>query len=145
MKFHKNKKLTVSVLGLGYVGLPLALAFSKFFNVIGFDNDKKKINQIKLKIRNVKNFFIKKIDENFSSDIYIVTVPTPLKKDNKPDLSYLINATKDICKSLKPGNLIIYESTVYPGTTEEVLIPLILKKQNLYLIKIFLLVIVQKE
>ena len=56
MKFHKIK-LTVSVLGLGYVGLPLALAFSKFFNVIGFDNDKKKINQIKLKIRNVKNFF----------------------------------------------------------------------------------------
>ena len=138
MKFHKNKKLTVSVLGLGYVGLPLALAFSKFFNVIGFDNDKKKINQIKLKIRNVKNFFIKKkIDENFSSDIYIVTVPTPLKKDNKPDLSYLINATKDICKSLKPGNLIIYESTVYPGTTEEVLIPLILKKTKLIFNKDF--------
>ena len=81
MKFHKNKKLTDSLLGLGYVGLPLAIAYSKFFNVIGFDNDKKKINQIKLKIIILKNFFIKKkIDENFSSDIYIVTVPTPLKK-----------------------------------------------------------------
>ena len=132
----KNKILIV---GLGYVGLPLACAFSKRFSVCGYDKDSNKISKIKkeLPIKNKKLFFTSSLNSSHTSDIYIVTVQTPLNKSRKPDLSYLVKATKEICKLLKPGDTIVYESTVYPGTTEEILIPLIKKTTKMVLNKDF--------
>ena len=135
-KFNKN--ITISVIGLGYVGLPLALEFSNFFKVVGVDSKKKRIIQLKKKFKKLKNISFKnELNNNYNSDVYIVAVPTPLDKNKKPDLTYLIKATNNICKSLKPGNIIVYESTVYPGATEEILIPLIKKKTNLFYNKDF--------
>jgi len=135
-KFNKN--ITISVIGLGYVGLPLALEFSNFFKVVGVDCKKKRIIQLKKKFKKLKNISFKnEFNNNYNSDVYIVAVPTPLDKNKKPDLTYLIKATNNICKSLKPGNIIVYESTVYPGATEEILIPLKKKKTNLFYNKDF--------
>lgn len=137
MKQSKRKSLTV--VGLGYVGLPLATALSYHYSVKGFDIEKTKVaelNKIKTlkkntyKSLNKKEFLgIKKI--SFTSepydienqDYYIVTVPTPIDQAFKPDLSHLIEASSLIGKSLKKGSLVIYESTVYPGATEDICIP----------------------
>ena len=108
------------------------MEFSKYFKVTGVDINKKKIKYLKKKFKkNINLELITNINKKFYSDIYIITVPTPLDKKKKPDLSFLINSTKSVCKSLKVGNLMIYESTVYPGTTEEVLIPIITKKTKM--------------
>ncbi len=130
-------KKKILIIGLGYVGLPLALAFSKKFLVFGYDNDEKKISNIKNQIgHKQKNLtFTSSLKSIYTSDIYIISVPTPINKLKKPDLSYLIKATKEVCKLLKSGDTIVYESTVYPGVTEEVLIPLIKKKTKMILNK----------
>lgn len=137
--FFNNR---IAVLGLGYVGLPLAIEFSKKFNVVGFDINLNKIKNLKEK----KNIFeIPKKDYrylnriNFISDknllklcnIFIVTVPTPIYHNKKPDLRFLINATDVIANLLKPKDLVIYESTVYPGTIEEICIPKLEKVSKL--------------
>lgn len=128
---RKNRKnIIISVVGLGYVGLPLAIEFSKFFNVYGVDKNIEKLASLKKYLKK-KNFSISNKLKKNDSNIYIVAVPTPLDKNKKPDLTYLIEATNEICNKLKTGDTIIYESTVYPGTTEEVLIPLIKKNTEL--------------
>ena len=133
----------IAIIGLGYVGLPLALAFGEKFNTIGFDINKKRVKQLKNK--NDTNLLSNKIAFNkarklkFSSNtqhlsnanIFIVTVPTPLKKNKKPDLSFLYSATKIVAKNLKKDDLVVYESTVYPGLTEEECIPLLEKHSKL--------------
>ncbi len=119
-----NKKNKITIIGMGYIGLPLAVEFSKYYKVIGYDINKKKIREInnnhkfKFEITNSINL----IKE---SNIYIVAVPTPVFKNNKPDLKPLINASKLISKILKKNDLVIYESTVYPGTTDDLLIPIL--------------------
>jgi UDP-N-acetyl-D-galactosamine dehydrogenase len=136
----------ICVIGLGYVGLPLFLAFNKNkFDVCGYDTDKIRIKQLNIGIDNnnevsqkdiklnKSNFFTSKIDDIKSSNTFIFTLPTPINKNKKPDLSILKKATIDISKILKFGDTIIYESTVYPGLTEEILIPLIEKYSNLKL------------
>ena len=139
MKFYKNK---IAIIGLGYVGLPLAVEFSKKFKVIGYDIDSKKIENLKKrkKISEIskKNFSqLKSIkltnDKNLlkNCNIFIITVPTPVHKNNKPDLSLLIKATNDVGKIIKDGDLVIFESTVYPGTTEEICVPILEKNSNL--------------
>jgi UDP-N-acetyl-D-glucosamine dehydrogenase len=144
----KNKSIIVGVVGLGYVGLPLAVAFSKKFKVIGYDMNSKNIeflNQGKSYIGDVDN---KKINmENFyptsdykelkKSDFIIITVPTPLKEDKTPDLSYVRDAAKTVGELLKKGQFVILESTSYPGTTEEILIPILEEKSGLKVIKDF--------
>ena len=131
----------IGVIGLGYVGLPLAVSFSKNYKTIGFDINKKRIDQINkgnditneitsielLKV--ISNGFksTSKLDELEECNIYIVTVPTPIDENKKPDLSLLIKATKSISSILSKGNFVIYESTVYPGATEEVCIPILEK------------------
>ena len=138
----------ICVVGLGYVGMPLAYEFSKFYKVIGFDSDKERTKQLSL--GEDKNHQIKKKDlisskiniisnlEKFIDvDVYIVTVPTPIKKNKKPDLNPLIKATQSISAILKKNDVIIYESTMYPGLTEEVLVPIIEKKSKLKLNKDF--------
>ncbi len=132
MKLNNFKKKRICIIGLGYVGLPLALEFSKYFKVLGVDIDKSKIKTFKKKYKENMNLqFETKIERKFNPDVYIITVPTPLNNQKKPDLSFLINSTISVCENIKLGNLIIYESTVYPGTTEEVLIPLIIKKTKM--------------
>ena len=132
--FKKNP--IISIIGMGYVGLPLAIKFSKYFNVNGFDLNLNRINKLNKGIdKNLqfKKKEIKRKNITYSNkqkilkytDIFIVTVPTPLKKNNKPDLLPIIQATKIIKKYLKKNNIIIYESTVYPGCTEEVCLPLL--------------------
>ena len=122
---------TIAIIGMGYVGLPLAIEFSKKFNVIGFDISSERIssllegvdstNEINPSMLNSSNLVLTDNEEMLSrADIYIVTVPTPIDKDNKPDLSPLLNATRTIAKKLNKGNTIIYESTVFPGCTEDI-------------------------
>jgi UDP-N-acetyl-D-galactosamine dehydrogenase len=133
----------IAIIGLGYVGLPLALAFGKKFNTIGFDINKKRVKQLKNKndtnLLSNKIAFDKARKLKFSSNtqhlsnanIFIVTVPTPLKKNKKPDLSFLYSATMIVAKNLKKNDLVVYESTVYPGLTEEECIPLLEKHSKL--------------
>ena len=111
-----NSKYKICVIGLGYVGLPLLLELKKYNKVIGFDNDIKRINFLKKKYKKVK--FINNLSSN-ESNVYIVCVSTPINKKNKPNLINLIKATKSLSKVLKKNDLIVYESTVNPGTTED--------------------------
>ena len=133
----KPKKLRLDVIGLGYVGLPLAVEFSKKRKVAGYDVSMKRIKELKsgfdktLEINNGK-FKVNKNLELFDKienirdcNCYVVTVPTPINHKNKPDLSFLLKATKFIGKILKPKDIVIYESTVYPGCTEEKCVPLL--------------------
>ena len=138
-------KHTIGVIGLGYVGLPLAVAFSKKINTIGFDISKnrvkellefkdttKEINEIELKNAIADKLKIyDDIQYLKSCRYYIITVPTPIKKDKSPDLNPLINASKLIGKILKKGDIVIYESTVYPGLTEEICVPILEKISKL--------------
>lgn len=127
-------KSNICVIGLGYVGLPLAHAFSKKYEVIGFDINKSRIEelnsgfdrteelnetQVNEAIKNGMKFSLS-IDDIKDCNIYIVTVPTPIDKNNKPDLTPLIKSSETVGKVLKKDDIVIYESTVYPGVTEEV-------------------------
>ncbi len=137
------KNLKLAIIGLGYVGLPLALAFEKKRKVIAFDKSYKRIEELKkgidinLETSNKQLKSIKKItftnNENDlkSSNCYIVTVPTPIDKFKQPDLRPLLNASKIIGKFLKKGDIVIYESTVYPGCVEEQCVPVLKKVSGL--------------
>ena len=142
----KRKQIKVAVVGLGYVGLPLAIEFAKKgFYVFGIDVDKDRINHIKNKesyITDVKQEELRKVlsSNRFSAfgdfkvlkeaDVIIICVPTPLKKKYHPDISYIKQAVRSISKNIKKGSLVILESTTYPGTTEEVILPM-LEQNNL--------------
>ena len=134
----------ISVLGLGYVGLPLTVALAKNRKVIGFDVDQKRISDLKNffdKNKEVSKDALKEISDNLlftckeddlkSSDLYIITVPTPVDTNNKPDLSLIESASKIIGKYLQRGDIVVYESTVYPGATEEFCVPLLEKFSGL--------------
>lgn len=134
----------ISVIGLGYVGLPLALAFAKQYPVIGFDISSKRISELldnqditnevsPSMLKNSKAFFTNNEILLKESDIFIVTVPTPVFLNNKPDLSMLKNACTLIGRYIKRGSIIIFESTVYPGCTEDFCIPILEKYSNLEL------------
>ena len=132
-------KLKLSVIGIGYVGLPLALSLSKFFKVTAFDLDKNRISSLKNNIDITKEFSkldIKKANDInftcskknlFNTDIFFITVPTPIDKNKKPDLRSLIYATKIIAPYIKKDSIVVYESTVFPGCTEEICLPLLEK------------------
>ena len=136
-------KLKISVIGVGYVGLPIAIEFSKFYEVVGFDKNKLRVNNLnkgvdlnkdisKNSILSKKKliFTTKKINLQ-NTDVFIITLPTPIKKNKKPDLSYLRNGCKLISQYLKKNSIIIFESTVYPGLTEDFCLPEILKYTDL--------------
>jgi UDP-N-acetyl-D-glucosamine/UDP-N-acetyl-D-galactosamine dehydrogenase len=130
------KKQKICLIGLGYVGLPLAVAFAEKFQVIGFDISTSRIQELKdghdrtLEIGDdlldsVKNSIIYTLDIQDTKDcnIYIVTVPTPIDKINRPDLTPLIESSKIIGSVLNKNDIVIYESTVYPGVTEDICVP----------------------
>ena len=144
-----NKK-KICIIGLGYVGLPLFVSFKKkYLNVCGYDVDKKRVlelskgydcnNEIKKKdlLLNNKSFLTSRIKDLEKHNIYIFALPTPINNKKIPDIRILTDATKKVSSILKVGDVIIYESTVYPGLTDEVLIPIIEKNSGLKLNKDF--------
>ena len=139
----KNKDIKLAIIGLGYVGLPLALEFAKKKEVIGYDINHKRIKDLingfdknfefnKRQLQKSKKliFTNDKKDLKFAN-CYIISVPTPVDKFKKPDLRPLINACKMVGKIIKKGDVIIYESTVYPGCTEEKCVPILEQISNL--------------
>jgi len=135
----KEKNAAVGIIGLGYVGLPLGVEFAlSGYNVKGFDLDQKKITSIKDGISYIKDVLTEELSKvvksgNFSAttnfdelsemDAIIICVPTPLRKTKDPDISYVVSATKEIAKRLRKEQIIVLESTTYPGTTEELIKP----------------------
>lgn len=128
-------KSNLAVVGLGYVGLPIAFEFAKHVNVIGFDINEKRLSEYKNNIDSEEKLSesIKNVSIDFTSDptklkeasFIIVAVPTPINKDNSPDLEPLIKASETVGQNLTQGSIVVFESTVYPGTTEEVCVPII--------------------
>ena len=138
-----TEKTTIAIIGLGYVGLPLAVEFGKKYPVIGYDISKERIEQLTKGHDHTQEISTQQIATSeqltFSYDIemlrpcrvYIMTVPTPVDSFKKPDLSYLLKASATVGKILKKGDTVIYESTVYPGCTEEDCVPVLEKYSKL--------------
>jgi len=134
MNFHQK---TIAIIGLGYVGLPLAVEFGKRRQVIGFDIQPSRINELRGGTDHTLECSPTELAEakylRYSADpadlqaaqVFIVTVPTPVDKANRPDVSPLIKASETVGKALKAGDVVVYESTVYPGATEEVCVPVL--------------------
>ena len=139
----KLSEIKLCIVGLGYVGLPLAVEFGKKQSVLGFDIHQKRINELQKGVDHTlevdKNElaeaefldFSATLDDIKECNTYIVTVPTPIDEYKQPDLSPLINASNTLGQCLKKGDMVIYESTVYPGATEEVCVPLLEKESGL--------------
>jgi len=135
--------LTVAIVGLGYVGLPLAVAFGQRFETVGFDIDAKRIRELEAGHDTTREVeaaelaatprlrFTNDAQKIGSTDVFIVTVPTPIDDHNRPDLTPLRRASEMIGGLLRPGNVVIYESTVYPGCTEEVCVPILAQESGL--------------
>jgi len=140
----------ISIIGLGYVGLPLAIELSKFFKIVGFDVNKTRVKSLSKgldinndilpkKINKSNILFTNKKNDLADSDTYIITVPTPILKNNNPDLFFLKKAFQDIGNFITKKNLVILESTVYPGLTEELANKYFVKQRGLILNKDFYL------
>ena len=137
------KDIKIAIIGLGYVGFPLAIEFGRKFKTIGFDTNKKRIEELKKGIdktqevdaESIKSAKLLKCTYNIKDikdcNYYIVTVPTPIDDYKQPDLTYVKKASEIIGNILKKGDIVIYESTVYPGCTEEVCVPVLEKFSNL--------------
>lgn len=137
-----KKEEKISVIGLGYVGLPLAIELAKKFDVIGFDTNSKKlenyINGVDV-TNEVGNEAVNSTSLQFTNDefrlrdckFHIVAVPTPINSDKTPDLTPVIGASKTVGRNLTKGSIVVFESTVYPGTTEEVCIPILEQESGL--------------
>ncbi|MBL7667635.1 Vi polysaccharide biosynthesis UDP-N-acetylglucosamine C-6 dehydrogenase TviB [Moraxella osloensis] len=139
----KLDDLKIAVIGLGYVGLPLAVEFGKKFSTVGFDINRKRVDELRsgndftLEVnsedlgRATHLIYTTEIEAIKDCNFYIVTVPTPIDDSNAPDLKPLESASKSVGKVIKNGDIVVYESTVYPGATEEVCIPIIEKESGL--------------
>ena len=138
----KQGKAKLCVIGLGYVGLPLAIAFSKHFSVIGYDRNAEKIDAYRRGIDPSGEISFDDVDRTritFADDesalddavFYVVAVPTPINGDKTPDLAPLRGATRAIGRHMKKGSIVVYESTVYPGVTEDVCLPLLEEESGL--------------
>ncbi len=156
---HKKKKITV--VGLGYVGLPLAVEFAKKYFVVGFDINGGRIRELnngldktlEVEASHLKSVLVSKhgaktgllvtdrIEDIQDSEIYIITVPTPTDALKKPVFTPLIKSSESVGKVLSKGNIVIYESTVYPGVTEDICVPILEEQSGLQFNLIFLLAI----
>ena len=124
------KKIKIAIIGLGYVGFPLAKSFNKFYKTVGYDIDVDLINN--LNNNKLDDLFISSNSDCLKDyNVYIITVPTPVTNKNHPDLSYLESASKMVGKYLKKDDVVIYESTVYPGVTEDICVPILENQSNL--------------
>ncbi|MGD9716505.1 MAG: nucleotide sugar dehydrogenase [Sulfuricurvum sp.] len=131
-----TENIHISIIGLGYVGLPLAAAFAEKYRVVGFDINPRRIEELQsgydrtleldeaqLKAASERLIYTCDIGDIADANVYVVTVPTPIDESNRPDLTPLIKSSQTVGKVLKKGDIVIYESTVYPGVTEEVCVP----------------------
>lgn len=132
----RNKSAKIALVGLGYVGLPIALEFAKKYSVVGFDISEERLDKLRKGIDPSNEFepenfngkdieFTSSIDKLAEASFYIVAVPTPIDKFNQPDLKPLISASVSVGKALKRGDYVVYESTVYPGCTEDDCVPVL--------------------
>jgi UDP-N-acetyl-D-galactosamine dehydrogenase len=138
-----SSQKTIAIIGLGYVGLPLAVEFGKVRSTLGFDINANRVAELKsgqdhtLECSSVELkaathlLYSHRIEDLKAAQIYIVTVPTPVDKANRPDMTPLVKASETLGKVLKSGDIVIYESTVYPGATEEVCVPVLEKCSGL--------------
>ena len=137
-----GRREKISVVGLGYVGLPLAVAFARVADVVGYDINRHKVEQYHLGIdatKEVGDLAVQETkafltwEERYLQDckFHIVAVPTPLKDDKTPDLSPVIGASKTVGRNLTKGSIVVYESTVYPGVTEEICVPILEQESGL--------------
>jgi UDP-N-acetyl-D-glucosamine/UDP-N-acetyl-D-galactosamine dehydrogenase len=142
-KITHSESIKIAIIGLGYVGLPLAVEFGKKYSVLGFDINQTRIEELsngydrtqemtteELKKMNNLSFSTNK-EELGTCNIFIVTVPTPIDNYKKPDLTPLLSASKTVGKILKKNDIVIYESTVYPGCTEEDCVPVLERESGL--------------
>tara|TARA_B100001093_G_scaffold420282_1_gene412152 strand:+ start:27484 stop:28761 length:1278 start_codon:yes stop_codon:yes gene_type:complete len=139
----KIDNINLAIIGLGYVGLPLAIEFGKQRNVIGYDTKNIRVSELNKQVDSnleisqseffeaSKLVFTNEINDITECNCFIITVPTPLKEGKKPNLNILKDATKAIAKIIKKNNIVIYESTVYPGVTEEICVPILEKESGL--------------
>jgi UDP-N-acetyl-D-galactosamine dehydrogenase len=129
-------KRIISIIGLGYVGLPLAVAFGKVSRTVGFDVNERRIRELKDgydrtgevtadELRSSAVLFTASVEELGQADFHIVAVPTPVTEANQPDLSLVLRASESVGRALKKGDVVVYESTVYPGVTEEECVPVL--------------------
>ena len=143
-----NKETKLSLIGLGYVGLPIALEFAKKISVIGFDISEERVEMMKNSkdpsdelepdaFKDCDIAFTTNLEDLKNASFHIVAVPTPIDSHNMPDLSPLIAATKTVGKILKKGDYVVFESTVYPGATEEDCIPVLEESSGLKFIQDF--------
>lgn len=138
-----NKEVKIAVVGLGYVGLPLAVCLGKYYTVLGYDIDPIRIAELNSggdrtqelstdEIRSATHLsFSHMADDLHNCNVFIITVPTPLNEDKTPDLQFLVAASSTVGQYLKKGDTVIYESTVYPGCTEEDCVPVLVAKSGL--------------
>jgi len=145
------EQINIGIIGLGYVGLPLARLFATQYNVVGFDINQKRVNELQagkdltleveedllkavLKTANTPDLGLycsTQLEDIINCNYYIITVPTPIDKNNRPDLTPLYKSSETVGKVLKKGDIVIYESTVYPGATEEECVPVLEKFSGL--------------
>lgn len=134
LKGLKLSELRLAVVGLGYVGLPLALAFADHFDVVGFDLDQERLNELSMGVdrtREIESSALVTTKMTYTSDVellsdrdvIVVTVPTPINENNDPDLRLLLKACRLVGSNMKKGAVVVFESTVYPGVTEDVCVP----------------------
>jgi len=137
-----EKEKTIAIIGLGYVGLPLAIVFSEKFTVIGFDINHGRVEDLKKnkdttlecsegELRNANIHFTSNIERIKKANVFIVTVPTPVDRENVPDFTHLESASKTVAYALSKGDYVIYESTVFPGATEEICLPILEKHSQM--------------
>jgi UDP-N-acetyl-D-galactosamine dehydrogenase len=135
-------KRKIAIIGLGYVGLPVALAFAKKYDCIGFDINTQRIQQLQqgqditlevsqLELEQAKIKFTDNIADLLTANFFIIAVPTPVTKANKPNFKMLESASNLVASVLKKGDIVVYESTVYPGATEEICVPILELKSHL--------------
>lgn len=141
----KNTDIRIAVVGLGYVGLPLAVAFSKRFEVAGFDVNAARIAQLRMGTdltrevtdqelgQSAQLSYTDQLEDLRTCNFFIISVPTPIDEHKQPDMQALIEASRMVSRVLKKGDVVVYESTVYPGATEEVCVPVLEKSSGLCL------------
>ncbi len=145
-----SKKYKIAIIGLGYIGLPLATIFAKKFKVVGYDINKLRIQELEKNFDNtlevganvlssVSNTlsFTSNLQDIRDCNIYIITVPTPIDKANRPNLTHLINASRVVGSVINKNDIVIYESTVYPGATEDICVPELERSSGMKLNKDF--------
>src|SRR5690606_26794817 len=142
-QFPSSQDTRIAVVGLGYVGLPLAVEFGKQYDTVGFDINAARVAELgaghdgtlevepELLAEAKRLTFTSEVDGIADCNVYVVTVPTPIDSARRPDLTPLIKASESLGKVLAKGDTVVYESTVYPGCTEEVCVPILEKVSGL--------------